>query len=223
MQQSGENKLLQKYRVGECTPDEQAMIVHYIMYVDIIPQDLLAMQSNLDELRLSPVRTHIRTRKIIWPAGIVTVVAFIAILLGIGAFILSLENNQPAAYANGLNLDSDKAILMLINGTRINLSDAGNSSLLNQLGIKIRKIEDGTLVYKIASKSNTSGCNTITTPKGGQYKIVLSDGIRVWLKAVSSLSYSTSLKIGCGERKVYIVGDAFFEVRKTRSVIGWRT
>lgn len=223
MQQSGENKLLQKYSAGEYMPEEQAMIAHHIIYVGIMPRDLLAVQPDLDKLRLRlrTVGAHIKTRKIIWPARIVTAAAAIAILLGIATLVLSPYNNRPATYANAVNPGTDKAILALVNGTRINLSDARSISLLNQLAVEIIKAEDGSLVYNVASKLNTSGYNTITTTsKEGQYKIVLSDDTRGWLIAASRLFHSTSLKVDRGERKVNVLEEAYFEVNKVKSVIG---
>lgn len=224
MSQAGEHKLLQKYQAGECTPEEEAMIAHYIIFVSTTPQDLLAMQPDLDELRIRTVGlhiSHIKTKRMIRLARIAAVAASITIVLGVGAlmFVPDKEHKQPAAYANDVDPGSDKAILTLANGTKINLSDARSGSLLKQSGIEIVKAEDGTLVYKVAaSRSNTSAYNTITTPKGGQYKIVLPDGTRVWLNAASSLSYHTSLKDGRGDRKVNLVGEAYFEVSKTKNM-----
>jgi transmembrane sensor len=213
MQQSGENKLLKRYQVGECMPEEQAMIAHDIIYVDVMQQNLLAMQPALDQLRSGTIRTHIKTREMIPPARIIVAAIAIAILLGIDAGILSPDNSQPAAYTKNVNPGLDKAILTLGNETRINLSEARSSSLLNQLAVEIIKAEDGNLVYNVASKSNTSRYNTIaTTAKGGQYKTVLSDDTRGWLNAASELFHNTSLKVYGGERKVNVLGDAYFEV-----------
>lgn len=225
MSQAGELKLLQKYQAGECTPEEEAMIAHYIIFVNTTPQDLLAMQPDLNELRLRTVGPHIhriKTRKTVRFTRIAAVAASIAIVLGVGILLFApKKNDQLATYPNDVDPGSDKAILTLANGTKINLSDARSGSLLSQSGIEIIKAKDGTLVYKVAaSKSNTSAYNTITTPKGGQYKIVLPDGTRVWLNAASSLSYRTSLNDGRGERKVNLVGEAYFEVSKLKSVIG---
>ena len=52
--------------------------------------------------------------------------------------------------------------------------------------------------------------NTITTPRGGQYQVVLPDGSMVLLNAGSSLTYPT-LFTGA-ERKVELTGEAYFEV-----------
>lgn len=220
--------MLQKYQAGECTPEEQAMVEDYIIWVGITPQDLLEMEPDLDELRSEIVGPHInyiKTRKTIRFVRIAAVAASIAILLGVGTLIFaphkiaSDKDNEPTAYANDVDPGSDKAILTLANGTKINLSDARSGSLLSQSGIEIIKADDGTLVYKVAgSKSNTLAYNTITTPKGGQYKIVLPDGTRVWLNAASSLTYRTSLNDGRGERKVNLVGEAYFEVIKNKKM-----
>src|SRR5699024_2837118 len=54
--------------------------------------------------------------------------------------------------------------------------------------------------------------NTITTPKGGQYKIILADGSKVWLNAASSMRFPV---VFSGEKRaVYIKGEAYFEIAK---------
>lgn len=125
--------MLKKYQAGECTPEEKAMVEDYIIWVGITPQDLLEMEPDLDELRSETVGPHInyiKSRKIIRLARIAAVAASIAILLGVGTLIFAPDkvapnqNNRPATYASDIDPGSDKAILTLANGTKINLSDA---------------------------------------------------------------------------------------------------
>ena len=52
--------------------------------------------------------------------------------------------------------------------------------------------------------------NTINTPRGGQYKINLPDGTKVWLNAASSLTYPSQFT--AKERRVELSGEAYFEV-----------
>jgi ferric-dicitrate binding protein FerR (iron transport regulator) len=57
--------------------------------------------------------------------------------------------------------------------------------------------------------------NTITTPAGGQYKLELPDGSKVWLNAGSSLYFPASFT--GSKRMVKLTGEAYFEVAKVRS------
>ena len=99
--------MIKKYQAGECTPEEKAMVENYIIYVGITPQDLLAMEPDLEELRSDTVGPHInyiKSRKIIRFAKIAAAAASITILLGVGTLIFAPDkNNQPEAYANDAN------------------------------------------------------------------------------------------------------------------------
>lgn len=54
--------------------------------------------------------------------------------------------------------------------------------------------------------------NTLSTPKGANYHLTLSDGTKVWLNAASSISFPVQFK--GEERRVKIKGEAYFEVAK---------
>jgi ferric-dicitrate binding protein FerR (iron transport regulator) len=53
------------------------------------------------------------------------------------------------------------------------------------------------------------------TPRGGQYRLMLPDGSKVWLNAVSSIRYPTAFT--GKERRVEITGEAYFEIVKDAS------
>ncbi len=52
----------------------------------------------------------------------------------------------------------------------------------------------------------------MATPKGGQYKLILADGTKVWLNAASSITYPTSFT--GKNREVNISGEVYMEVKK---------
>ncbi|WP_316817270.1 FecR family protein [Pedobacter nyackensis] len=124
--------------------------------------------------------------------------------------------------ADGRNITAGKntAVLTLANGRQIDLSAALNGQLVKEPGLSITKAADGQLVYEIKGRTGTAGddghLNTVSTPKGGQYKVVLPDGSKVWLNAASSISFP-SVFSGLSHRKVQLNGEAYFEVKKDKS------
>ena len=57
--------------------------------------------------------------------------------------------------------------------------------------------------------------NTIQTPRGGQYEVVLADGTKVWLNSASSLSYPATFT--GRNRQVQLKGEAYFEVAQDKN------
>ncbi|MCS3794819.1 FecR family protein [Niastella sp. OAS944] len=117
---------------------------------------------------------------------------------------------QNKTYKNDVLPGTQKALLTLGDGTVIELDNAQNGTLASQGGTKIIKM-DGTINYENAKAGQTL-YNTIATPRGGQYQVVLPDGTLVWLNAASSIHFPT--RFNDKERRVEITGEAYFEVKK---------
>lgn len=97
----------------------------------------------------------------------------------------------------------DRAKLIVPNGKVYNLNGDKHEIISDQGSIRY---EDGNILTNIASKEFM----TLVTPRGGNYKLTLSDGTRIWLNAESSLRYPTSFS--GKERIVELKGEAYFEV-----------
>ena len=109
------------------------------------------------------------------------------------------------------------AILTLADGSTIVLDDAKNGDVTQQGTTKIIKLDSGKLAYiNDRQPSDAIVYNTISTPRGGQYEIVLPDGSHVWLNAGSTVTYPVAF-VG-NERKVEMTGEAYFEVSKNKSM-----
>lgn len=108
----------------------------------------------------------------------------------------------------------NKAVLTLADGTQITLDSTGNGAIASQGNVQVIKLDSGQLAYNAAK--NGSGkemsYNTLVTPRGGQFRIILPDGSKVWLNAASSLRFPTSFN--GKEREVQLIGEAYFEIAK---------
>ena len=116
-------------------------------------------------------------------------------------------------YKNDKAPGGNKAILTLADHSTINLDDAANGKLAQQGKAAIIKSNGGQLVYNITNEKTTEVLyNSLTTPRGGQYQLVLPDGSKVWLNAASSIRYPTAFS--GSTRQVDITGEAYFEISK---------
>jgi transmembrane sensor len=113
---------------------------------------------------------------------------------------------------------STKAILKLSDGKEILLDNASGQEKIQEGATTISKI-NGRLLYNSENAANgqdpiavgsTVLYNTVTTPMGGQYQVILPDGSIVWLNAASSLRFP--IAFAGGERNVSLTGEAFFQV-----------
>lgn len=125
--------------------------------------------------------------------------------------IASPENPIAAVQIQDILPGGNKAILQLADGSTIILDSSNNGNIANQGETKIIKI-DGQLAYNADGSSKEVLYNTISTPRGGQYQLILADGSKVWLNAASSLHFPTSFT--GKERKVTLTGEGYFEVAK---------
>lgn len=118
------------------------------------------------------------------------------------------------AAKNDIPPGRNTAILTLANGSRILLDSAKNGQLA-QLGSTRIINRNGQVTYHSSGGEATAGENILSTPRGGQYQLILPDGSRVWLNAASSITYPTAFS--GKERAVTITGEAYFEIARDKS------
>ncbi|MFD2555715.1 FecR family protein [Sphingobacterium tabacisoli] len=112
---------------------------------------------------------------------------------------------QPGLYS---------ATLTMGDGSVIDLDASDSGLLLDNSVVQVNKLNDGQLVYKRSSNSSLTKVDTneVAVPIGGNYKITLPDGTKVWLNAASKLKYP--ILFTTNTRMVHLEGEAYFEVSK---------
>lgn len=238
--------LLLRYRSGTCNEDEKRLVEDwYASYNTNITSASFeeAEAARLEVLSLLP-QPNKPSKKTLWPLlGGIAVACSLLIYYGINTFFIEEKIQKPKTetLVNDVKPGSNRATLILPNGKSINLTDAKDGELASEQGVKIIKTGDGQLLYqfnpdavhatgpidsmpKIAGKVNfakESGLNTVMTPTGGQYHIVLPDGTVVWVNAGTILKFPSTFE-NMSERRVHLSGEAYFEVRQIKSVLNMK-
>lgn len=153
----------------------------------------------------------------------VAVAAAIVLTSSIGIYFQHLHTwtsvNEELVFKNEVKPGGNKAVLKLADGSEVILDGVESGALAQRKDIDFDQTKSGQLVYnkQLQSASDSPESlkyNTVSTPKGGQYRIVLPDGTKVWLNAASSIRFPTIFQ--AGERRVNISGEVYFEVAKNK-------
>lgn len=110
----------------------------------------------------------------------------------------------------------NKAVLTLSDGKRIILDSINNGIIEKNENFEINKTENGHLVFHAFDKNyknaRNGDFNILSTPRGGEYRITLPDGSKVWLNAASTIKFPGVFKRNI--REVELDGEAYFEIAK---------
>lgn len=220
------HKIIENYVSGEATPEEIAFVEAYYAKLENEPNALDKLtaedENEFAKVNFERIQAKIKKaeRKTI-PFYKYAAAAVLLLSAGITIFYVSKKEvisksraGQVTAKKIDVDPGVDKATLTLADGSTIVLDNSSTAEVFHKNGIIISKTKSGELIYKIVNASSTkpNAYNTITTPKGGQYQVLLPDGTKVWLNAASSLKYPEVL--GKTERVVTLTGEAYFEVAK---------
>lgn len=147
-------------------------------------------------------------------AGKYAAIASILITVGSLWFYHSLiENKQPEIVLTlQQGLTPGHPTLILPDGKEINLQDTASRSLLSLSENTLSVTADSLRYGQTGNDSDTAVYHTLKIPRGAEYILTLSDHSSVHLNAGSELTYP--VRFNNRERKVYLKGEAYFNIQK---------
>jgi ferric-dicitrate binding protein FerR (iron transport regulator) len=154
----------------------------------------------------------------LWAAAAAVILLLIVSRLSLFHAASSSHPQFPTLAVNDRAPGRNKAILTLADGKQIALDDNKQNDIGQPGGVKIVKLDSDILSYStgmpVAGNAVVS-YNTVSTPRGGQYQIILPDGSHVWLNSASSIRFPTQFTEG--HRTVQLSGEGYFEVVKDKA------
>lgn len=211
--------LIKKYLSGQCTPEEAAAIEKW--YADYLNQNGPSYEGFDRAKTKDAVWQEVllqrpgKVKKLMKWSRVAAAAALIVGLLALYQFVLTptfigeekLAQHEPSIAPSGRN-----AVLTTADGKKITLVPSASGVLEQGEGFEIKKEADGLIVFDVKTEGAVASTtyNTIETPKGGVYQVVLPDGSKAWLNNASSISFPT--QFAANERSVKVTGEVYFEV-----------
>ena len=218
-------ELINKQLIGEISEEEESVLNHWRkdpeneQVFNQIKEGLIkgehykkfkkidlnkGWQNNKNRLKLDFFWLNIR--KSMQVAAIITL--FIAVSGGVYV-ILPKKTPTPTIVETPIVPGKSQAALTLADGSVVNLTD--DRQQIEEAGAEINN-SGGTIAYTLNNEDVTaSAMNTLDVPRGGEYRLILPDGSKVWLNSVTRLKYP--VRFDKNQRKVYVKGEAYFEVK----------
>lgn len=207
------NELSEKWLKGTITPEEKMLLQTWYNTESDRPVDWskdaseqalferLSADFKKRQRRLLPARP-------LWPKWVAAAAILILISVGSLYFIGKRADDRVPELVKDIGPGGNRATLTLANGRTIDLSTRKSGIVI---GEDSATYNDGSPLIAFGK-----GILNLSTPKGGQYQIELSDGTKIWLNAASTLSYPS--RFSGGAREVEITGEAYFEVAANQEV-----
>lgn len=210
------NRIFSQYNGPGTLPAYAEMPNDFRMHLE---QAIRDHEANEQQARVVPLFRRYRWG---WAAAII-------LLTGVGAYFFYQSRQLDAAaivnkyQPNDVAPGTTKAVLTLADGRQVTIDTAQSGQLAVQ-GKTIVEHDQGGITYngKEQEKAQNSAqqplYNTLTTGRGEQSPpLVLSDGTKVWLNALSSIRFPVAFT---GDtRQVEITGEVYFEVASAFSSV----
>lgn len=184
--------------------------VNHKNYFDNVKENYSKDITNIDVAKgweeLTKKINYIPKKTAYWKYAAAAVIIFLVTM----PFVFNKYNvktAEPIIVKNTIKIGVDKATLTLEDGSNITLEEGQNYKIANA------KSNGKTLIYNTKSKSNLEiTYNYLTTPRGGQFYVELSDGTKVWLNSESKLKYPVVFQDGVSREVELLYGEAYFVV-----------
>ena len=203
----------------EESPENEALYVK-VMSVEFMKMKMAQRVCTDSERAYAEVKRRVRRRvRVRRFCYLSSAVASVFLLLG-GWFYfdrMELSGLERLNAASEIIAEGSKAELILSSGECVMLGKGQLDSVWMHEGMEVHSTEvrvsyTGERLCREKCDTEELQYNILRVPQGGEYSVVLGDGTSVCLNSESELRYP--VQFDCGERRVFLRGEGYFEVAK---------
>ncbi|QBQ42556.1 DUF4974 domain-containing protein [Sphingobacterium psychroaquaticum] len=200
--------LLQKYLAGKASPLEREAVARW--YTELQYDSTVTSYEEVQETVWQNILIQTKSKKKVRTLYMKYAAAIVLALVSLAVIFFQLqETTTPPLSAQQVRPGSNKAVLYLDQDSVV-LSDLDSGEVKILKYAQVTKLGDGTIAYQTLANVAPGTWTKLSTPTGGQFKILLSDGSTVMLNAASTLEFPNVFASDI--RTVKLDGEAFFEV-----------
>lgn len=171
--------------------------------------------------RLQLIKKHKKRRE--WfVAGWMRYVAVGILLVSVGGYLLwndgKKKEEEHRIFAKVAVPGKEQAYIVWANGVQVTIDEMMKDTLLTGDGGAVVRVDSNRVLRYEGGNGDERlerRAHKLVIPNGGEYRMVLEDGSVVWLNSASSLEIPE--RFAAGERRVRLVGEAYFKVKKDSS------
>lgn len=224
------HELARKYRAGTISEEDRIKFDNWFNEISSDPLVVSDSERKSREEHRAIIFSKIQSRIVLPDKKIrflvllkkLSIASIIIFLLGLTTwyyiipshFAISSSNEASVFAVNELGTAGQKSTLKLANGNIIVLDSIKKGEVIQESGLEIEMTDDGFLSYKSNHSNNVDLVyHELSTSSEEQIQLLLADNSKVWLNAGTTLRFPTSFS-HANERKVFLSGEAYFEVYK---------
>lgn len=140
-----------------------------------------------------------------WMSGVAAMVAVVVCAM---MWLWPESKESPFAMQNVQIVPGRvEAVLTFANGEKLHITDTMNEDGWKE---RLRVVDSVSREMPSVADGQTTACNVLAVPAGGEFFYVLPDSTRVWINSDSELRFPVNFD--GNERRVQLRGEAFFDV-----------
>ncbi len=205
--------LLQRYTAKQCTPAEINLVESWYNSMNYNHPVNVDEFESIKRLTWDALNPQLRKPRSFYPyAAIFWGLLFLSIAT---YFIFQNYTKDSSRITPKIQPVGYRAMLLIGSKDSVDLNALQVGKTVNARGIRIKKLDNGTIAYEVQSvDNNTNTLNKLIVPRGGQFKIRLADSSLVFVNSESELEFPSQFK--GNERRIKMVGEGYFEVAKNK-------